>query len=316
MSRYNTPRGRHRFASIWTTVRSFDIRTWVVILMMVLVLTVMMALNAQAWATFLPVWIAYALSIFMEVGALAWKFANERPDNSDDQQKLTDFLVWMNIILATILMIINLVRNALHNGLEVTGVTGWDYAAFAMVAGSAFGHIAGALLFRQWDEGLQNKRTIAKQYSQAKFDKARAEGILEDTQNRLEIRSKIASKLSELRQQYKDLPANELEALLKDAQDALEIEFSFDYDGDNTIGGIPISVVITSQERIEIQRLAKAGWTIQQIEGRLRKDLTGNGMIGETPNAPSWADQAPMPLQSDTPDFTNPSQPNDHRRNA
>jgi len=239
-NRYENPSAsnEHRFKGAWNTfkefLRSLDVRTWAVIGMMLVVLTAMMGLNATAWGKFLPPWIAYTLSIFMEVGALAWKFADERPHNSDDQQTLTRFLVWMNVILATFLMVVNLIRSELYA--ESISVTGWDFTAFGFVAVSALGHIGGALMFRQFDERLANKRKIARQYSRSEYEELAAKGILDDAMRRLEGREKIAERLQEARERFANLPKNELDAILQDVKDALEVEYNLDFDNDGKIG--------------------------------------------------------------------------------
>ena len=232
--RYESTINENRFKKTGDFIRSLDVRTWLVIALMLAVLTVMMGLNANAWSKFLPVWIAYSLSAFMEIGALVWKFADERPRNSDDQQSLTSFLVWMNVILAVLLMIINLLRSE-----EISG-NGWataDYFAFSFVAISALGHVSGALLFRQFDEMIGNRRKIAKQYSRSEYESERAKGILADTENRLKIREMIADNIEKLRKKYSGtLSEQELEKYLRDAQNALEEQYDFDYNEDGVIG--------------------------------------------------------------------------------
>ena len=225
--------------------KSMDFRSWVVLTLMFLVLTAMMGLNAYSWTTFLPLWVAYLLSGFMEAGALGWKIADERKENSDAQQQLATILVWANVIFGILLLILNLIRSALHQGElgAVASITGWDYGAFTLVALSALTHVAGALLYRQWDTRLQQRRTIAKLHNKAEHDKDLNDGILGDLANRLALVEKVQNKLTELREQYKHLPPRELNALLQEAKNALEEKYSVDADHDGIIGAPPLSLV-------------------------------------------------------------------------
>lgn len=233
-NRYEGFSTSERIKGLGQFLRGLDVRTWFVIGLMLFVLTVMMALNAEAWSQFMDPRVAIGLSMFMEVGAIVWKFADERPHNSDDQQALTSFLMWSNIVLAVLLLVVNLVRSDAH---ITNGLTGWDYTAYAFIGISAFGHLAGGMLFRQFDERITNRRKIAKQYSRSQFETDVADGVLADTKNRLALRKQIADELRAMRQEYQgSLEPKELEALLAEAKDALEEKYQYDYDGDGSVG--------------------------------------------------------------------------------
>jgi len=224
----------NRIASI---LKSMDFRSWVVMLLMFLVLTAMMGLNAYTWTIFLPSWVAYILSGFMEAGALGWKVADERKENSDAQQQLATILVWVNVIMGVVLLSVNLVRSAFYGAEIGTGnITGWDIVAFILVALSALSHVAGALLFRQWDERLNNRRKIAKLHNKAAFDRDYNDGILGDLHERLELVEQVQNRIKELQDQYAHLPPKERDAIIRQAKNALEERYGIDADDDGHIG--------------------------------------------------------------------------------
>ena len=230
-------------------VKSLDFRSWVILILMFLVLTAMMGLNAYAWTTFLPPWVAYILSGFMEAGALGWKVADERKENSDAQQQLATILVWANVIMGILLLVLNLVRSAVGHAEvgEVITLSTWDWIAFILVALSALSHVAGALLFRQWDSRLQQRRQIEKLHNKASFDRDLNEGILGDLETRLELVNQVQERIAELEVQYAHLPKYEREAIIRDAKNALEERYGIDADDDGVVG----EPIVTSPHSLE-----------------------------------------------------------------
>ena len=215
-----------RFEGFRNYLRSLDLRAWTVLVLMFTVLTAMMAVNAWAWTAFLPVVIAYSLSFFMEAGALGWAFATERPENSQDQQTLTTWLKWGNVIMGVLLLVANLTRSLINPAMaagemQTIQATGWDFFAFMLVALSALSHVGGALLFRQWDTRLINNRSIANKQKQTEYEKQVKQGILTNLDDELAQTVSVLESLEDIRKKYAHLPPEKLNTILDKALDAL-----------------------------------------------------------------------------------------------
>ena len=245
----NTPSNRYARPDIKKSIqdhvkglfKDFDPRSLSILMLFISILTITALLNGFAMTAFFVWWLAYSLSGFMELGTLIWKLVDERKQNSASQKQLTSILVWSNVIMFAILLISNLIRVALRTEAPTTGLTFFDWLAFSLISLSALGHIGGYLLFREWDTGLINKRTLAQNEQSIKFDTEFNNIVLSGTRQRLAQRQELYEKLSEIQSEYqgRGIPQHEIDAVLKEAKDALEIKYQTDLDGDGMIGSTP-----------------------------------------------------------------------------
>lgn len=271
-------------------ISNLDLRAKWPMLLFLALLTVSMVLNGYAMSYFFVPLIAYSLSGFMEVGTLVWEWASERAANSKGQQQLATALVWLNVGLFVCLLFVNLIRAASRGSAEPirTGLNGWDIAAFSLIVSSAIGHVVGYLVWRQKDERLIHNRRMAEQDAELQlmerdraYEERKRDNVLLDVNAKLRMRQVVYDKLNSLRAEYraKRVPANEIEALLKEAAAALELQFHVDYDGDGQIG----QVRQLPEQVDESARLPELPFDPDEIVGTLnqqlqslKESLTGN----------------------------------------
>lgn len=238
-NRIETPRAKiaRAWGAIMSTFEKLDARSWAILIMAFVVLTGAAAINAWAMSAFFPAWLAILLSGYAEAGALGWKIADERASNSDAQKQLTIWSVWGNIVIFGVILVANLIRSAFHVPDGTYTLGWWDYTVFVLLGVVSVWHVAGVVLFREWDAALKNRRLLRQQESQARFDRQWQDTVVAGLRANLEARAELARVLAAIREEFSGkVSPEELAQLFKDATAKVELRFGVDLDNDGEVG--------------------------------------------------------------------------------
>ena len=98
---------------------------------------------------------------FSEVGAIAWKIANERPSSSEKQEDYSRTMTWVHVIASGLFLFMNMIREVVeYVGYKIDGIM-WGIVAAIAIVGML--DLVYFLLWREHDDDLDSDRTHARE---------------------------------------------------------------------------------------------------------------------------------------------------------
>lgn len=98
---------------------------------------------------------------FSEVGAIAWKVANERPASSEKQEDYSRWMTWVHVIASGLFLFLNMIREVVeYVGYKIDGIMWGIVAAIAIVG---MFDLIFFLLWREHDDDLDSARNHARE---------------------------------------------------------------------------------------------------------------------------------------------------------
>lgn len=220
----------------------YDIASLPAFVIFMVVVTAGMAVNYFFLVTLVQPIEAFSISMLFELGIFGWKLQSHRIKNSDAQDEIVNWVMWISTILAFAMLFSSL-----------TGANYWGW----IVAAAAVTHVVGFLLFDQNDDIRNNKRSNRMALERITQKQTNSTNAIQEAEADLKIINKITMEISRLRQTYSHLPKNELEFVLETTRTRLLVEYKAsanvdqatqsqsDIDGDGMIGdglGIPADI--------------------------------------------------------------------------
>lgn len=216
--------------SIAKFMEDYDVESWPMFLIFVVVVTLGMSLNFIAMRKTIGDMPALLVSGLFEFGILGWKWGGNRKRNNDIQKETIQYATWASVGLAVAMLVINLFRATIEKSVSVeltpaTSFNGWEISAYITIGIAALTHVIAYLRFDNNDDVKEyNRRNKSTQNAIAQRSHE-ADDVIANTQADLKIIDKIQTELGKLAVDYKHLPIKQLEIVLENARQALLAQY-------------------------------------------------------------------------------------------
>lgn len=226
MNKEFTPAFDKMRKSIAKFMEDYDVESWPMFLIFVVVVTLGMSLNFIAMRKAIGDLSALLVSGLFEFGILGWKWGGNRKRNNDVQKETIQYATNISVGLAVIMLVINLFRATIEKSISIdltssTSFNGWEIAAYITIGLAALTHVIAYLRFDNNDDVKEyNRRNKSAQYAITQRSQE-ADDVIANTEADLKIIDKIQNELGKLASTYQHLPVTQLEIVLENARQAL-----------------------------------------------------------------------------------------------
>ena len=195
-----------------------DSGAWPAFLTFFAVVTAGMIFNVDAFAPVVGLVASIAIGSFFEYAILAWKITTNRKRNDAKQNQIAYWALWLSVILALTMLVVNMFR--------IGGEQGFEVISYIIVGITAGVQLIGYLLFDGADpdkkmrrDHSQNERGMERKDQEANF-------VISEVQADARIIRRIGDELSQIRRENSDLPTELMEPLLEAARQKLLANYS------------------------------------------------------------------------------------------
>ena len=188
------------FSKIGDFIKKIDPKSWPAFFMFVVVLMAAGALNYVGMEPTFGAFVAVTAAAFFGVGVLSWHIVESRTDDSESQEQVSKLAKWFTVSLDALLLVVNFVR--IENASEAGG---WNVAAYVIISLAAVVHVAGYLLWTQYDPNrkISRERERALNVIVQQGDKSKT--VIATTEKKLEVHLWVVNEEKRLREAYADL---------------------------------------------------------------------------------------------------------------
>lgn len=190
-----------------------DSQTWPAFLLFFIVVTAGMIFNVDAFSPVVGFIPSVAIGGFFEYAILAWKLTTNRTRNDAKQSQIAYAALWLSVVLALAMLVVNMFR--------IGGEQGFEIIAYTIVGITAGVQLVGFLLY----DGADPDKAMNRDHSQNQRGSLRkrreADQKISELEDDARILEMVGDKVSEVRRKYAHLPPELLEPLLKKTTDTL-----------------------------------------------------------------------------------------------
>jgi len=194
-----------------------DAASWPAFFVFFTVITLGMLLNFMGFQPVFGMIAALAISGMFEAAIISWKLTSNRKRNDAKQNQLASWATWLSVGLSITMLIINLFR---------IGGEWFSPIAYGIVGAAA---VVQVVFYIMYDNSNPDK-ALGREHSQAERvvirKRQHADDVIAETEAELQIVRKIANELLQLRNDFADLPTEELEYVLEEARSKLLSQYS------------------------------------------------------------------------------------------
>lgn len=208
------------YKNILAWLEQHDSEAWPSFWIFLAVVTIGMVFNIDAFTPVVGQFAAIGIGLFFEAAIIAWKSTTSRKRNDSKQSQIAYWALWLSVLLAISMLIVNLFR--------IGGEQGFENLAYIIVGTAAGVQVVFYLIF----DGANPDKTMTREHSQNEREilrKQRKAGFtISEVESDALIIEMIGTKLDEIRRKFSHLPTELLEPLLETARKNLLKEYSSD----------------------------------------------------------------------------------------
>lgn len=247
-----------------------DSASWPAFGVFLAVITVGLWFNIDAFAPVVGQIAAIGIGVFFEAAIVSWKATTSRKRNDAKQNQIAYWALWLSVILALSMLVVNLFR--------IGGEQGFETTAYVIVGIAAFVQVVGFLVYDQANpdksmtrEHSQNEREMLRKDRQADY-------VIAEVRSDARIIRRIGDELKTIRFENSDLPPELMEPLLEAARQKLLKDYAngsetvekatrsmADVNGDGRIGG-KFPIQLSKSDIEERTKLPQPPHTPEELE--------------------------------------------------
>lgn len=190
-----------------------DSQSWPAFGIFLAVITVGLYFNVDAFAPVVGMVAAVGIGVFFEAAIIAWKATTSRKRNDAKQNQIAYWALWLSVLLALAMLVVNLFR--------IGGEQGFETTAYIIVGVAATVQVVGYLVYDQSNPD----KTMTRDHSQNERDILRkdrhADYVIAEVRADARIIQRIGNELNSIRMEFQNLPTELLEPLLETARKKL-----------------------------------------------------------------------------------------------